>query len=156
MFFKKSTALKAYADGTMIPITQVEDPVFSQKVMGDGLAIFPDGNTICAPCDGTVSVTFEKSQHAVGITLKNGMEIMLHVGLDTVNIQEEIFCTLVKPGEEVKQGQTLITYNKQRLYELGYSDVTMCVIIEEGKAKNVEILSNDTVKANKTDIVTYK
>ena len=95
MFFKKNTVLKAYADGKMVPITQVDDPVFSQKIMGDGLAICPDGNTIYAPCDGKISVIFEKTQHAVGIVMKNKMEILLHVGLDTVNIQEEIFHTLV-------------------------------------------------------------
>ena len=156
MFFKKNTALKAYADGKMIPITEVEDPVFSQKIMGNGLAIQPEGNTIYAPCDGKVTVTFDKTQHAVGIAMKNKMEILLHVGLDTVNLQEEIFHTLVKSGDDVKQGQTLITYNKERLYELGYSDVTMCVITDEGNAKNVEILSNGTVKAKETDIVKYK
>lgn len=59
MFFKKNTTLKAYADGKMIPITQVDDPVFSQKVMGDGIAIWPEGNSIYAPCDGTISVVFD-------------------------------------------------------------------------------------------------
>lgn len=156
MFFKKNTVLKAYADGKMVPITQVDDPVFSQKIMGDGLAICPDGNTIYAPCDGKISVIFEKTQHAVGIVMKNKMEILLHVGLDTVNIQEEIFHTLVKKGEDVKQGQALISYDKEKLYELGYSDITMCVITDEGNAKNVEILSNDAVKVNETDIVKYK
>ena len=156
MFFKKQTTLKAYADGKMIPITQVDDPVFSQKVMGDGLAIYPDGDKIYAPCDGKISVTFDQTQHAVGITLKNKMEIMLHVGLDTVNLKEPVFHTLVKQGDEVKQGQEIISYNKERLHELGYTDVTMCVIIDEGTAKNVEILSNDQVKLNKTDIVKFK
>lgn len=156
MFFKKNTTLKAYADGKMIPITQVDDPVFSQKVMGDGIAIWPEGNSIYAPCDGTISVVFDKTQHAIGITLKNKMEIMLHVGLDTVNLQEEIFYTLVKQGETVKQGQKLISYDKERLNKLGYVDVTMCVIIDEGNAKNVEILKFDQVKANETDIVRFK
>ena len=156
MFFKKNTALKAYADGKMVPITQVDDPVFSQKIMGDGLAICPDGNTIYAPCDGKISVIFEKTQHAVGIIMKNKMEILLHIGLDTVNIQEEIFRTLVKKGEDVKQGQALISYDKEKLHELGYSDITMCVITDEGNAKNVEVLSNDAVKVNETDIVKYK
>ena len=156
MFFKKNTALKAYADGKMVPITQVDDPVFSQKIMGDGLAIYPNGNTIYAPCDGKISVIFDKTQHAVGIVMKNKMEILLHFGLDTVNFQEEIFHTLVKKGEDVKQGQALISYDKEKLYQLGYSDITMCVITDEGNAKNVEILSNDAVKVNETDIVKYK
>ena len=119
MFFKKNTALKAYADGKMIPITEVEDPVFSQKIMGDGLAIQPEGNTIYAPCDGKVTVTFDKTQHAVGIAMKNKMEILLHVGLDTVNLQEEIFHTLVKSGDDVKQGLSIavaLRSNFERLY----------------------------------------
>lgn len=84
------------------------------------------------------------------------MEIMLHVGLDTVNLQEEIFYTLVKQGETVKQGQKLISYDKERLNKLGNVDVTMCVIIDEGNAKKVEILKFDQVKANETDIVRFK
>ena len=76
--------------------------------------------------------------------------------MDTVNLQEEIFYTLVKQGETVKQGQKLISYDKERLNKLGYVDVTMCVIIDEGNAKNVEILKFDQVKANETDIVRFK
>ena len=157
MFFKKKEkSLKAYANGKMIPITQVEDQVVSQKIMGDGRAIFPEDNKIYAPCDGTISAVFEQTQHAVGITLKNGMELILHVGLDTVNLTEPVFQTLVKMNEQVKQGQTLITYDKEKLTELGYTDVTMCVIINEGEAKNVEIHITDQAVANKTDMITYK
>ena len=157
MFFKKKDkALKAYANGKMIPITQVEDQVFSQKIMGDGLAIFPDDNKIYAPCDGQISAVFEQTQHAVGITLKNGIELILHVGLDTVNLTEPVFQTMVTMNEQVKQGQLLITYEKERLKELGYTDVTMCVIINEGESKNLEIHLTDQAVANETDIITYR
>ncbi|MGN0356980.1 MAG: PTS glucose transporter subunit IIA [Blautia sp.] len=157
MFFKKKEkVLKAYANGKIIPITEVEDQVFSQKIMGDGLAIFPNDNKIYSPCDGKISAVFEQTQHAVGITLNNGIEVIIHVGLDTVNLTEPVFQTLVKMDEQVKQGQTLITYDKEKLKELGYTDVTMCVIINKGESKNLKIHLTDQAVANETDIVTYK
>ena len=157
MFFKKKESyITAYTDGTIIPISEVKDEVFSQKMMGDGLAIYPESDTIYAPCDGIVTAVFEQTQHAVGITMENGMEILLHVGLDTVNLHEPIFHTHVKKDEAVKQGQTLITYDKEALAALGYSDVTMCVILSNGNTKEVELLKETKAVANKTNIIRYK
>lgn len=117
MFFKKKDkALKAYANGKMIPITQVEDQVFSQKIMGDGLAIFPDDNKIYAPCDGQISAVFEQTQHAVGITLKNGIELILHVGLDTVNLTEPVFQTVVKMNEQANAENFVVPEIVDRIY----------------------------------------
>lgn len=157
MFFKKKESyITAYTNGTIIPISEVKDEVFSQKMMGDGLAIYPESDTIYAPCDGIITAVFDQTQHAVGITMENGMEVLLHVGLDTVNLREPIFHTRVKKGEAVKQGQMLITYDKKALADLGYSDVTMCVILNNGNTKEVEILKETKAIANKTNIIRYK
>ena len=91
-FFKKKEApveenktpvLTAYLSGKVIPIDEVKDEVFSSKALGDGLGIEPEGNVIVAPCAGTVSALMEGSKHAVGLTLSNGAEILIHEGIDT-------------------------------------------------------------------------
>ncbi len=92
----------AFISGNTIPITEVNDPVFSAKTLGDGLAIIPSGELICAPCAGTISMVAEGSNHAVGMTLANGAEILIHVGLDTVSLNGKGFKILVKRGTESK------------------------------------------------------
>ena len=90
-FFKKKQApaeenkpfvVKAYLSGKVVPIEEVKDEVFSSKALGDGLAIEPEENVIVAPCDATVSVLMEGSRHAVGLTLANGVEILIHEGIE--------------------------------------------------------------------------
>lgn len=156
MFFKKKESkIKAYATGKVIPITEVQDTVFSQKMMGDGLAIYPEEPNIYAPCDGVITAVFEKTQHAIGMTLSNGMELLLHVGLDTVNLTEPVFSCHVRKDEKVKQGQLLISYDKAQLERLSYQDVTMCVILNQGNAKQVEIQAIQKAIAKETVIIKY-
>ena len=156
MFLKKKKMfLNAYTTGQCVPISEVKDEVFSQKMMGDGLAIYPILSEIFAPCDGTISAVFETTQHAVGITMDNGMELLIHVGLDTVNLKEGVLYCHVKNGQKIKQGDHLISYDKEVLTQLGYSDVTMCVILNEGNAKQVTILNNDQVEVNNSPIIQY-
>ena len=111
-FFKKKQApaeenkpfvVKAYLSGKVVPIEEVKDEVFSSKALGDGLAIEPEENVIVAPCDATVSVLMEGSRHAVGLTLANGVEILIHEGIDTVNMEGDGFEYFVKEGDKVAQ-----------------------------------------------------
>ena len=76
LFKKKINILKAFTSGKIIPITEVPDEVFAQKMMGDGIAIYPDNNIIVAPCDGKITAIMENTEHAVGITLANGVRII--------------------------------------------------------------------------------
>ena len=98
-FFKKKEApveenktpvLTAYLSGKVIPIDEVKDEVFSSKALGDGLGIEPEGNVIVAPCAGTVSALMEGSKHAVGLTLSNGAEILIHEGIEDRRSMQEI------------------------------------------------------------------
>ena len=82
---KKGLELKAYVSGKVIPITQVADPVFSSGALGDGIAIRPEEDLITAPCDGEVSMVADTG-HAMGITLDNGAQLIIHIGLDTVEM----------------------------------------------------------------------
>ena len=79
----QTPVLKAYLSGKVIPIEEVKDEVFSSKALGDGLAIEPEGNIVTAPCAATVSLLMDDSRHAVGLTLSNGAEVLIHEGIDT-------------------------------------------------------------------------
>lgn len=157
MFFKKKTSsLKAYCDGRMISIEKVNDEVFSQKMMGDGVAIQPVNGKLTSPCDGTVSMIFEQTGHAIGLIMDNQMEILLHIGLDTVNVKERLFCCNVKKGQKVKCGDLLITYDFDKLKAMNIDTVTMCVITSQGKAKDITFASEGEVIAGSSDILTYR
>lgn len=122
-FFKKKEApveenktpvLTAYLSGKVIPIDEVKDEVFSSKALGDGLGIEPEGNVIVAPCAGTVSALMEGSKHAVGLTLSNGAEILIHEGIDTVNMEGEGFKCFVKEGQKVNAGDSSFSSIRRR------------------------------------------
>lgn len=154
LFKKKKNVLKAYASGAMIEMKDVDDAVFSQNMMGEGVAIIPSDGVIYAPCDGIVTATFEITQHALGITMVNGMELLLHVGVDTVNLRKPLFHLLVKKGDHIKTGQRLIEYAKEQLTTLGYCDVTMLVILQ-APGISVSLHKPMQVEQGITDIIEY-
>ncbi|MFR5527163.1 MAG: PTS glucose transporter subunit IIA, partial [[Clostridium] innocuum] len=108
---KSREELLAVVDGTLIPIEDVKDPVFSQKMMGDGFAIASTGDTIYACADADITMLFP-SNHAVGLTLKNGMEILIHVGIDTVNENGNGFTCLCEQGKAVEKGEPLLKMDR--------------------------------------------
>lgn len=118
--------------------------------MGDGIAIYPDNNIIVAPCDGKITAIMENTEHAVGITLANGVELLIHVDLT-----EKIFSVKVAKESYVHTGEELITFDKVRLKELGYQDITMLVILDTGNTKKLEILSETVAIINQTNIIKY-
>lgn len=119
--------LKAFVSGKVIPITDVADEAFSSKIMGEGLAIQPEGRVISAPCDGTVSVVMADTRHAVGLRLDNGAELLLHEGLDTVSMNGEGFELFVKTGDQVRTGDKLLSFTPELIREKGLD--TTCVLL---------------------------
>ncbi|HHX68280.1 MAG: glucose PTS transporter subunit IIA [Miniphocaeibacter sp.] len=105
-----SEIITAPIKGELKPITETPDPTFSEKLMGDGVVIFPDNGEIVAPCNGTVSFAFE-TKHAVGLTSDSGVEILIHAGINTVELNGEGFEMFVNNGDKVKKGQKLITFD---------------------------------------------
>ena len=93
--------------GKSIPLSEVPDPVFAQKMAGDGIAIDTTGDTIVAPADGELSLVF-KTNHAFAMTLSNGIELLVHVGIDTVSLEGEGFERLTEPGQQVKAGTPIL------------------------------------------------
>ncbi|MBT9777383.1 PTS glucose transporter subunit IIA [Clostridium sp. MCC353] len=132
-FMKKKSRpghLTAFVSGKVIPMEEVPDPVFSSKRLGDGVAVYPSEGQITAPADGVVSVVMEDSKHVIGLTLSNGMEVLIHVGLDTVALNGEGFTLCVKTGTKVKCGDILLKFDRKMIEERGYSDLVIFVITD--------------------------
>ena len=131
---EKHAGFEAPVAGTLIPITEVKDTAFSQKMVGDGFAIIPESDTVYAPWSGTVAACFE-TNHAVGIVTENGDEVLIHIGIDTVKLKGEGFKTFVKQGQKVKQGEKLITFDRELIQSKGFDPVV--ILIFPNKAVNV-------------------
>ena len=150
------TELKAFLKGKVIPLSEVNDGVFSEGVMGDGLAIIPENDTLYAPADCTVAMVMEESRHACGLKLANDMEILLHIGIDTVDMQGDGFEYLVKEGQQVKQGQPLIRFDQEKIKAAGHPNVTVCVVTEEGNAKNIQMHTGMDATVGSTVVMTFE
>lgn len=133
--------------GEVVPIDQSEDPVFSSKTMGDGVAINPEEGVVYAPADGRISLVFP-TKHAIGMTLNNGAEILIHAGIDTVKMEGEGFDVYVEAGQKVKRGDKLLSFDMNLVVEKGYKTQTMLLIAESnGKELNIKpgnMADNDT------------
>ena len=122
---------RAFLSGKTVAIEEVPDATFAQKVLGDGIAIEPTDNVLVAPMDCTVEQTMEGSNHAVGLVMANGLEILLHIGLDTVGMNGDGFTIHVKEGDRVKAGQKLITFDPEKIKAAGHPLTTMMVITND-------------------------
>lgn len=125
---KTPLAILSPMQGTVIPLEQVADEAFSQKVLGDGVAIQPSEGLVVAPCDAKVETLIE-SHHAIGLTCENGAELLIHVGLNTVNLQGLHFTPLVKEGDWVTAGTPLLRFDKEAIEAAGYELTTPVLII---------------------------
>lgn len=114
-------------EGTQIPLSQVKDATFSGGILGKGAAVIPTGNVIKAPFDGRVDVMFETG-HAVGLVSNDGVELLIHVGMDTVNLKGQYFHPQKKSGDTVQKGEILLTFDREEIIAAGY-DITTPVIV---------------------------
>ena len=133
---------------------QVPDKVFAEKMVGDGLAIDTVGSIITAPSDGTLTLIF-KTNHAFGMTLKDGVELMVHIGIDTVKLDGAGFERLCKQGDFVKAGTPVIKLDRDFILSKGYSLITPVLITNMDKIKNIEPVINKDVKAGEDIIMEY-
>lgn len=143
---------KAFLSGRVIPLKEVGDGVFSEGVMGEGLAILPENNILYAPVAGTISVLMEESRHACGMRLENGMEILLHIGVDTVDMKGDGFEYLVKEGENVAAGTPLIRFDRDKIKAAGHPDTTVCIITEQGNGGKASFHTGIDAVAGKTTV----
>ncbi len=116
--------------GKIIPASEIADPVFAGEGMGPSIGIVPSGETVYAPFDGEVMMVFP-TKHAVGLTSKDGIEVLIHVGIDTVNMNGEGFEAFVEGGQKVSKGDKLLTFDRAAIKKAGYSD-TVIVVLTNG------------------------
>lgn len=131
---KKKASLVAVTDGSVIPVEEVPDLVFSEKMMGEGFAMIPTSNVVCAPIGGKLFQVADAS-HAFEIRTDDGLEVLIHVGLDTVILNGEGFETHLKKGMTVKQGDTLVKFDKEYLLSHGCR-LFIPVIVINGENEN--------------------
>ena len=124
-----TTAIKVKSplEGMVVELSKVNDKTFSSGVLGEGLAIIPTKGQIVAPFDGNIDVFFE-THHAIGLTSNDGVEALIHVGLETVNLQGKYFTPKVKVGDKVKKGDILLTFDLEKIKEEGYDTITPIII----------------------------
>ncbi|MDF2873779.1 MAG: ptsG [Sporomusa sp.] len=129
LFASKKTVVRLYAPvkGRIIDITEVPDPVFAGLMLGDGLGVEPAEGVIIAPCDGEI-VLVAKTLHAVALRTQEGLEVLIHVGLDTVELGGQGFMAHVQAGDKVIRGDKLLTFNQEYVQSQGKSLLTPIVI----------------------------
>lgn len=140
----KQNEIGAYADGELIPIEEVSDATFAQKVLGDGMVIIPDNENIYAPFDAEVAMVTDTG-HAIGLTDKNGNQFLIHIGIDTVNLNGKYFQLQVTTGDQVKMGDILAINNLDKIKEEGY-DMSVLLIATDINEKKIKKESPRKVK----------
>jgi len=113
--------------GSVVPLNEVNDPVFAEEMMGNGAAVIPTDGRASSPVSGEIISVF-KTKHAITIKADNGADIIIHVGLDTVNLDGKHYEAHVKDGQRVKVGDLLLTFDIERIKEAGYDVVTPVVV----------------------------
>ena len=132
-------------EGNAISLEEVGDGVFSEGMLGKGIAIEPTVGRAVSPVDGTVSTVFE-TKHAIGLTSDNGAEVLIHIGLDTVKLNGKHFSTYVKAGDKVKAGDLLVEFDIEKIKEAGYPTVTPVIITNTDSYEDVKAVAKGAVK----------
>ncbi len=145
LFKKKGIVLGAPVKGKSVPLNTVNDPTFGEEILGKGVAIQPEGNKICSPCDGVVDLMFDTG-HAVNLKSDDGVEILIHVGLDTVSLKGEGFKTFKKNDEPVKKGDLLIEFDKEFLLSKGFDIIVPMIICNTDDYKEVAAITGNDVE----------
>lgn len=145
--------IKAPVSGKVIAIEDINDGVFSSKALGDGIGIIPTDETVVAPCAAKVTTLIDDSKHAVGLQLGNGVELLIHVGLDTVDMKGDGFEYLVGLDDVVKAGTPLIKFNRDKIKAAGHPDTVVFVVTDAGD-KNITMQSGKDVNAGQDNVMT--
>ncbi len=132
-------------NGTCIPLSEVNDAVFSQKILGDGAAIIPSEGKVYAPVNGTVSTVFD-TKHAIGLLSEDGVELLIHIGIDTVNLEGKHFTAHVESGQKIKQGDLLVSFDQEQIQKDGYDTVTPVLITNTSEFHSIHMNASGNVK----------
>ena len=142
----KIISLKAVEDGRTIPMDEVNDQTFAQELLGPGIAIVPSNGTVVSPIDGTIATVMD-TKHAVCIQGEDGLELIVHAGLDTVELNGKYYQTYKEIGDQVKAGDVLLEFDLEEIAKAGYDVTTPIVITNLGDYKITKCLTGQQVKA---------
>lgn len=152
---KKEETIVAPLTGKIVSIEEVPDPTFSQKMMGDGIAIEPSEGVVVSPVDGEI-VQFFHTKHAIGIQSESGAEILIHVGLETVNMNGEGFEGYVNVGDKVKAGDKLLSFDLDLIKEKAASTVTPIVITNGDAVESLDKRAASEATKGETSLLQIK
>jgi sugar PTS system EIIA component len=154
-FLRRSHKLIAPISGRVMDITEVPDEIFAQKMAGDGIAVDSTSELVLAPAEGVVSLIF-KSNHAFAMTLDSGIEILIHIGLDTVKLDGKGFYRIAEEGQRLKAGEPVIRFDRDLVLRKVSSLITPVLITKPESIKVVETNLNAMVEAGRDTIMEYK
>jgi PTS system beta-glucosides-specific IIC component len=123
-------------EGSIVPLTEVKDPTFAEGIMGNGIAIMPSSGRVVSPVNGTVSALFE-TKHAIGILSDEGVELLIHIGLDTVDLGGRFFEARVKAGDKINLGDLLVEFDIDEIKKAGYDVITPIIITNSSEYSNI-------------------
>lgn len=152
---KKEIMLFAPAKGECIPISEVADPTFAEEILGKGVAIKPSEGKFYAPADGKVTTLFPTG-HAIGITTPDGLELLVHVGLDTVQLKGQHFDVKVKADQDVTKGTLLLEADLEEIRKAGYDTVTPMLVCNSADYASVECKKQGMVEVGDEMITCMK
>ena len=143
---EKTISLYSHLNGTVVPLDDVDDEVFSMHILGDGVAVEPSEGKLYAPCNGKIDSIFD-TKHAVNILSEDGAEILLHIGIDTVKLGGQFFEAYVTDGQEVKKGDLLISFDIDKIKKAGYKTTTPIIISNSDDFSSIEVIAQNEIKA---------
>ena len=135
-------------NGACIPLGEVNDATFAQEILGKGIAVVPETGVVYAPFDGKVEAMFDTG-HAVGLVSEDGVELLIHVGIDTVNLKGEYFHPQKKAGDVIQKGDVLIEFERQEILDAGYEITTPVIVANSEKYAKIEAVSGEHIAAMK-------
>lgn len=160
--FKKSKGvakgeheLLSPADGEIVSLEDVPDATFAEKMLGDGFAVIPSGNEIYSPADGELSVLFP-TKHAFAVTTDSGLELLVHVGIDTVELNGEGYTAYVKQGDKVQKGDLILTLDTEFIKGKGKNLITPVIVTNMDAVEKIDVKSGEIKHGEKAADVKVK
>lgn len=148
-FKKKDMIIGSPLKGKCVSIKEVSDPTFADEILGKGVAIIPECGKVYAPADGQITTIFPTG-HAVGMTTESGVELLIHVGIDTVSLQGEGFKIIAKEGQTVKKGDLLLDVDLDQVQVAGYDIITPVIVCNTGEYSNINALTGKSMDIGDT------
>lgn len=148
----KDTVIYAPIKGKCVELSEVNDPMFSEGMMGQGIAIIPEVGRVVAPVDGVISALFD-TKHAIGITADDGAEILIHVGIDTVNLKGQYFNAKIKSGDRIRKGDLMLEFDIESIKKAGYEVITPVIITNTLDYTEVSVTNEGTQVREKDKLI---